>query len=58
MFKKYRSLILVLLLLALAISEAKSMFEENFEREQKELKSESTVLLGSFAMTAAPVFLG
>lgn len=58
MFKKCLSLSLVLLLLLPAVVEARSMFEENFEREQKELKSESTALLGSFAVTAAPVVIG
>ncbi len=58
MSKKYLSLSLVLLLLIPVIVGAKSMFEENFEREQKELKSESTALLGSLTVTAAPVFIG
>jgi hypothetical protein len=57
MSKKYLNLSLALLLMAPFIVEAKSMFEENFEREQKELKSESTALLGSLACTAAPLIL-
>ena len=58
MFKKYLSPTLVLLLLVPAVAEAKSMFEENFEREQKELKSGKTALLGSFAATLAPIAAG
>jgi len=57
MFKKCLSLSLVLLLMTPLIVETKSMFEENFEREQKELKSESTALLGSLACTVAPLIL-
>ncbi len=58
MFKKYLSLIFVLFLIVPSMAEAESMFEENFEREQNELKSGSTALLGSFALTAVPVFIG
>ena len=58
MFKKYLSLTLVLLLLVPAIAEAKSMFEENFEREQKKLKSEGRALAISLVATATPVVLG
>lgn len=57
MFKKYLSLILVLLLLLPAMAEAKSMFEENFKREQKKLKSEGQAVAMSLAVTVAPIVL-
>lgn len=58
MSKKYLSLILALLLLVPSMAEAQSMFEENFEREQEELKSESTALLGSLTGTVVPFVMG
>jgi len=58
MFKKSLGLILVLFLLMPSMVKANSMFEENFKREQKKLKSESAALLGSLAATAIPSFLG
>jgi len=56
--KKCLSLSLVLLLLTPAIAKAKSMLEENFEREQKSLKSEWIAMSGSFIATAGPSFVG
>ena len=58
MSKKCLSLALVLLLVIPSIAEAESLFEENFEREQKELKSEGQALTMSLVATAAPVVLG
>ncbi len=58
MFKKYVGLSLVLLLLTPSIVEAKSMFEENFEREQKELKSGGQAVGLSLAATGMPLILG
>ena len=58
MFKKYLSLMLVLSLLIPSMAEAKSMFEENFEREQKELKSEGRAAAISLAATVTPIVLG
>lgn len=58
MCKKYLSLTFVLLLIMPSIVEAKSMFEENFEHEQKELKSEGRALAMSLAATVTPLLLG
>lgn len=58
MSKKCLSLALVLFLLISSIAEAKSMFEENFDREQKELKSGGRAVAMSLAATAIPVVLG
>lgn len=56
--KKCLSLALVLLFLIPSMSKAKSMFEESFEREQKELKRESQALAISLAATVTPILLG
>lgn len=58
MLKKCLSLILVSFLLVPSVANAKSMFEESFEREQRELKSEGLAFTMSLAASTIPVVMG
>jgi hypothetical protein len=58
MSRKFLGLILALFLLIPSLAKAESMFERNFEREQKGLKSEGLAFTMSLAATAVPIVLG